>query len=745
MNSFIYGKNTTKGITSIEVKGNSLFIFKADGTYEVKPYNHYLVTAQPFPSSKRLEGDLHYKYLTSFHDKRDYFDALRNCKRQNLDRAKLGMDVEMAMKLDGYTLFNDLPFDAVSALAFDIETTGLTHDETSQVLIISNTYRDTSGNISRRLFSVDEYSSSSEMINDWCQWVRQIDPCIMIGHNVIGFDLPYLQFCSQGGLQLGRLNHYAETDNFTRRFRKDGSQDYDFQDIKIFGRQLIDTWFLAMTYDVGRRYPTYRLKDLIAYEGLEVEGRQHYQAGRIGSDWLNISKRPAIKKYALHDADDALALYDLMAPQYFYYTRSIPKTFQAINNSATGSQINGFLVRSYLQDGHSFPKPTATKKYQGAISLGNAGTYQHLLKVDVASMYPSIILTDTIYDHLKDPKHKLLDMTKWFTAERLKNKQLASETGDRYYKELSEAGKIVINSIYGLFNANGLNFNSADNAARITKRGRDILKLGIKWATDQSFAIVNADTDSFTYTKGRAVSLEEFATDIEAINALYPPSIKWENDGMYHAGIVLKAKNYIFKQGDKLTTKGSAIKSSNKEPALREMLDRMIDCLLADEPGKLPMIYNEYAIEIMNIKDITRWSTKRTVTEAVLNSSDTGQIKLRDAIKDEMLQQGDKFFVYPAIEGLEQKVEKGVPMFYKKTGEPRLQPKRIYRLQENHLPEHTVDTDHLLIRLYDTIKILSTVVNLSLFLNYKLVGNKKLLSEILSDNLTETSHNECSA
>jgi len=330
MKNFIYGKNATTGLTSIEVKGNSLYLFKADGTYKVQPYNQYMVTANPLPNSKALEGNLHYNYITKFNDKSEYFDALRRCKRENLDRAKLGMDVEMVMKLYGFTLFNDLAFNAVSALAFDIETTGLTHDANSKVLIISNTYRDCNGSITRKLFSVDDYSCDAEMIDAWCLWVRQINPCIMLGHGVLRFDLPYLLYRSKGGLQLGRLNHYLEVDNFTRRFRKDGSQDYEFNDIKIFGRQIIDTLFLAMTYDVTRRYPTYKLKDIIAFEGLERVDRQHYQAGYIGRNWHDEIEREKIKRYAIHDSDDALELYDLMAPMYYYYTRSIPKTFQPI-------------------------------------------------------------------------------------------------------------------------------------------------------------------------------------------------------------------------------------------------------------------------------------------------------------------------------------------------------------------------------------------------------------------------------
>ena len=42
-----------------------------------------------------------------------------------------------------------------------------------------------------------------------------------------------------------------------------------------------------------------------------------------------------------------------------------------------------------------------------------------------------------------------------------------------------QSQKIVINSAYGLLGAQGLNFNSPDNAALVTKGGREILQNGI--------------------------------------------------------------------------------------------------------------------------------------------------------------------------------------------------------------------------------------------------------------------------
>jgi DNA polymerase elongation subunit (family B) len=369
-------------------------------------------------------------------------------------------------------------------------------------------------------------------------------------------------------LKLGRDGSSLSFRDYESKFRKDGSQFYPYRKIKIYGREIVDTFFLAIRYDVGRKYPSYGLKAIIDFEGLQVEGRQFYDASKIKDNYKDPEEWEKIKKYAEHDADDSLAVYDLMISPYFYMAQSIPKCFQEIICGAAGSQINSILVRAYLQDGHSIPKKSESEKFEGAISLGNPGVYSHVLKVDVASLYPSIMLQYEICDQEKDPNRYFLKMVQYFTEERLKNKALAKDTGKKEYDDLQAAQKILINSMYGFMGANELNFNSPKKAALVTEKGREILSKGMQWVEDKGYQLVNVDTDSFSYTKGREVSKKEFDADIEEINTMYPEKIKWEDDGYYKKVIVIKAKNYVLDDGKKVKYKGSAITDQKKEPAL---------------------------------------------------------------------------------------------------------------------------------------------------------------------------------
>lgn len=489
MNKLIFGKNGIERITSCEIVGSEVHLFiespNGDVCAIIRPNFSWMLAANQLDSEfTKLDGSLYYNWIKTYSTREEFLEDRR--KYYKRDTYSIYDAKEASMVLNGFTYFKGMKANEPSILSWDIETSGLVHDETSKVFIISNTFRK-NGVVTRKLFSLDDYVNQRAMLFDWCSWVMDMNPSLVVGHNIFGYDFLYIQHVAEMcgvKLILGRDSSELRFNERTSEFRKDGSQSYTYTQCFIFGREIVDTMFLSYKYDVGRKYTSYGLKNIIKQEGLEIEGRQFYDAGTIGANWDNPEERTKIKAYAEHDADDALALFDLMIPSYFYWNQAIPKSCQSLNYSATGSQINAFLVRSYLQDFHSIPKTTQADKFAGAISFGVAGIYRNVFKVDVASLYPSIMLQYEIYDRYKDPKGHFLQMVRYFTEERLKNKKLSKETGDRYYKDLEQSQKIGINSAYGMLGAK-LNFNSPENGALVTRKGREILEKAIEWASSQ--------------------------------------------------------------------------------------------------------------------------------------------------------------------------------------------------------------------------------------------------------------------
>jgi len=497
-NELIYGKNPTERVVSIEPGSGKAEVFREleDGSVvrETVPCSHYILYADEMsPKFKQLRGDQYFKYIMEYDDLAKFEEVLSATRGKRIPHHVIRDQKEALMVREGYTYFKNMKVEDVSVLSFDIETTGLTHDKDSKVLLISNTFR-RKGKIERKLFALDEYPNCGIMILEWCKWVVfNVDPSVIVGHNLYGFDLPYLEHVlklhSGNRLALGRDSSALRFARYPSQFRKDGSQAYDYTNAYIYGREIVDTFFLSMKYDTAarREYPSYGLKAIIEHEGLERKGRQHYDASKIRDHWHDPAERAKIKAYAIDDADDALKLYDLMIPSLFYYTQSIPRSFQSIINTATGSQINSLMVRSYLQNGHSIAAASEKEDYEGAISFGVPGIHKNVFKIDVASLYPSIILSKKIYNRQKDPLGLFLRLVEYFTAERLKNKRLAEETGERYYKDLSDSQKIAINSMYGFLGTGKLNYNSPADAAKVTEVGREILKQAILWASGKEY------------------------------------------------------------------------------------------------------------------------------------------------------------------------------------------------------------------------------------------------------------------
>jgi DNA polymerase I len=717
VHKLIYGKSGLNRIVGFEVNGTEADIYIQDESLEkvikyTRPNKYWLLASQPLDKKfARLHGDLHYKWGRQFNDKNELF-KFRNIYK-NEDTYSLYNSEEALMVKDGYSFFQGMKHGEISVLSFDIETTTMypTNDE-SLVILISSTYRDSKGLITRKLFSFDEYTTQYDMINAFSQYVVACDPSIICGHNIFGFDLPYLRDIVEregGSLNWGREGNAVTFNQNESKFRKDGSQFYHYHKAHCYGRTFCDTMFLSIKYDVARQYESYGLKAIIKHEGLEVKDRQFYDASKIRFNYTDAYELSLIKTYAIHDADDALALYDLMIPSYFYMAQSIPKTFEEILLGATGSQINSMMCRAYLQDGHSLPKADEAVEYEGAISEGNPGIYRNVHKVDVASLYPSIMIEYEVYDVDKDPKAHFLNLVKTFTKLRLDYKKLAKES--KYYDDLQGAFKILINSCYGFLGTAGLNFNCPEAAAFITNTGRNILTQSINWAKDKGFTIVNCDTDSISYTAHENFAWSEDVKQnlIKDLNSNYPTTIRFEDDGFYDTFIVFKAKNYVMydKAKNKLKTKGSALKDAKKEIALKTMQSEMIWSIIKNEPqDNLVNIYHRYVkiirdgIKKENIKD---WCSKKTLTEKIWSSERTNESKVKDAIQGTEYKESDKIWTYFKTDG-------------------------SLGLMENY--NYDYDHSKMYEKVFKSINIFENVLPEDLFINYKLKKNVDKISQL---------------
>lgn len=713
-NSLIYGKNSLQHIVGLEIESDYAVAFcEKDGnvTRHELPHKYWMLCNERLGMDWfKLDGNQHYQYGKQY-DKHWKMRADREKYRDTKDLYVVTNPSESLMIKDGFTYYKNLRHDEVSILCFDLETTGVTHDDNSKVVLIANTLR-VNGKLTRKLFCYDEYKNDAEMIKAWCKWVQEVNPAILCGHNIYGFDFPYLKYVAERNgddLNLGRDGSKAKFSQYEAKFRVDGSRDLHYNKVNIYGREICDTMFLAYKYDIGRKYQSYGLKSIIEVEKLEKKDRVFYDAGTIKDNYMIPEEMVKIKAYAEFDADDALSLYDLMVAPFFYMTQMFPKPFQLMIESASGSQLNGLMVRSYLQNKHSIPKADEAVDFEGAISFGEPGVYPNSVSLDIASLYPSIMLQYKVQSPKKDPAGNMLKLLDFLRTERLKNKQLAKETGLELYKHLDTSQKIIINSLYGFMGASGLNYNYPEGAALTTEKGREILTTSMNWAKEKGFSVPKGDTDSITiYQEGKAYSKDEISDLVVEINSILPEYINFELDAVYDVLVVFKAKNYAYREGDKITMKGSAIKMSTKSAALKEMMKKSILDLLYLKPvEEILATYKRYvkeASQIETTEQMKKWASRKTLSSTMVESTRANETKVIDALKGSKYVEGDRFFTY-------------------------FKNDKSLSLVENFDGDY--DKAKVYENIYKTMEVLDGVIPIDgVFLNYKLKKNLPLVENL---------------
>lgn len=210
------------------------------------------------------------------------------------------------------------------------------------------------------------------------------------------------------------------------------------------------------------------------------------------------------------------------------------------------------------------------------------------------------------------------------------------------------------------------------------------------------------DTDSISICKQdmSPFSEEEKKEILNELNKLDGELIVWTDDGTYETVIVLKAKNYVLYDGKKVIKKGSSIKDTKRELALRNFIDEIIDTILKKE-YMYTEIYNKYVRMISDITDIKPWSNKKTYTEKIDTSERSNESKIKKALEGTDYRPGDKFYVF--FDSQDNQV-----------------------LAENFKGDY--NKNKLYAKLYKTAKIFSNIIDIDrYFINYSLKRNQKAL------------------
>jgi DNA polymerase I len=625
--AILFGKDTTDRIVAVEPVENRLAVWRRlpDDSVErrFQPFAPWILLTAPDPrlgdNFQELEGE-GFRYLYEFPGWGAFQEARRRLRDEHVEHLTYANGAKQALIRSGQTLFKGMAMEDAVRMQVDIETVGLTFDRPEdRILIIA--VRDNRGLL--ETLTGDE----PEMLAQLVSLVRERDPDIIEGHNIYGFDLPFLAARAQRHeirLALGRDGseiRIGQERNFAI-----GGISRPFAPVYIFGRHVLDTYLAVQRFDWAKgALSSYGLKEVARAFGISEADRVEMPRGELAQ--IFETDRERVLDYARHDVIETGRLAELVAPTEFYQTQMVPDAYGSSAVTGNGEKINAIFIRSYLSEGRAIPRPQLPRPYAGGYTeVRETGVIDRVVKADVESLYPSLMLAERICP-ASDSLDIFLPALAELTRRRLEAKarvKNAVGTEEHYWDGMQGSFKVLINSFYGYLGAGSFNFNDYDAAGRVTELGRAlVVDIADRMAADGS-RIIEIDTDGVYFVPPDSVQGEEAERAYVAkIGEGMPRGIRLAFDGRYKAMVSLKTKNYVlFGYDGKKTYKGASLRSRADEAYGREFLATAIDLLLEHKQEEIASLYEALIEDILNYRiPIEKLARRERITEKTRSSA----------------------------------------------------------------------------------------------------------------------------
>ena len=355
-------------------------------------------------------------------------DATERCRRPRRTKPKPAASKNFLVST-GRTLFKGMTFGEVRRMQIDLETNSLS-PTAADAGIFMIAASDNQGH--EEILIGDE----AEMLRRVTALVQEWDPDVIEGHNFYGFDLPYLRArASRLGVSLAwgrprpdRGGERGEISVGAERNCAIGAISRPFLGHYVWGRHIVDTLFQTQRFDLAKgEISSYGLKECAKTYHIAEPERVYLDRAEIVDIYRRDPER--VRAYALADVRETRRLAEIVCPTEFYQTQMVPDAYGSVAITGSGEKLNSIFVRAYLQNGHAVSRQQAPAPYAGGYTeIRVSGVVRHIVKADVESLYPSIMVTNGISSS-SDTLGLMLPMLKELTRRRLKAKASASAAG----------------------------------------------------------------------------------------------------------------------------------------------------------------------------------------------------------------------------------------------------------------------------------------------------------------------------
>ena len=370
------------------------------------------------------------------------------------------------------------------------------------------------GDASALDFELVYVNSRPQLLEKLNAWFAAHDPDVLIGWNVVQFDLRVLQKHAERyaiPLRLGRGNSELE-------WREHGFKNGVFF-AQATGRLIIDGIdALKSAFWSFSSFSLEAVSQELLGEGKSIDNpwdRMDEIDRRFAED------KPALATYNLKDCELVTRVFHKTGIMPFLLERATVNGLPVDRHGGSVAAFGHLYIPRMHRAGYVAPNlgdvpPQASPG--GYVMDSRPGLYDSVLVLDYKSLYPSIIRTFLI-----DPVGLIEGMAHpdaahstegflgaWFSREKHCLPDIIGqiwhgrdEAKRHSNKPLSQALKIIMNSFYGVLGTSACRFFDPRLASSITMRGHEIMRQTRTLIESRGYDVIYGDTDStFVWLKG---------------------------------------------------------------------------------------------------------------------------------------------------------------------------------------------------------------------------------------------------
>ncbi len=480
-----------------------------------------------------------------------------------------------------------------------------------------------------------------DIIKQCIEQIKEIDPDVIEGYDLFGTILPALARASERHQIPFDIGRNGSNMRVPSGFSSAGPGETEWFSYDVFGRHLVDIAAVAETEMNTRRTTEQSLSliSLAAHLGVLTDTGQP-PASHQATKELKLTLKRAMDQ-SLQNAVIEREVSNLLLPSLFYLAQICPFNFRMLIHTGTTSRIESLMLREYVRQKHSVPKPMeGSRNIIIPSEIYRTGVFSEVIYIELEGLYPSIILHQSIKPGTDD-LDVFLSLLRGFSSLRQKalDKTDTVQSQEIYRDTKLNLLKHLLDSFHlSLGYAKGL-FNDPDRAETVITASREILReITHQIELFNATIIQSDDRGFFLLMPDNIIGETNRIKFIDRLSNTLPEGISLVPSGHYKKMFSYRKNNYaILGQNNNVLIKGNSLISRGMERYLRIFIQRFVECMLTNDLMRLHHLYATGYTQIVKHqwtpRDFCKTEILRMDTEMYQNEIAAGRISPSPALE----------------------------------------------------------------------------------------------------------------